>query len=225
MAGMEERLGAKTDDLRSDIKEDVQKINGRIDAQDERINIQDGKIQTCHKEVHELQMQFKNLRSNLEAQQQSQTPTHSEELAKQAWLGGFPAMDKDAIEREAAKIVCGFAGFEKVQCKGVVSTGAVIYFSSSHEMQDFVSKVKLPQQLYAKQNRPPRSESEKAISSKVTEAWNSLNKAGVPNNRLRANPRKGTVWIIAESGIAGVAATVVDDAIKWGPAAPSDFPR
>ena len=220
MVGMEERLGGKTDELRRDIQGQVIVINTRMDAQDTRIGTQDGKLDACEHEVKESQKQFKSLQSSLGTHQSMSSRPDAEKLAKQAWLGGFQMMEKEALEKEATKLLGESVGFEKVQCRSAVGTGVVVSFASNHDMKEFVSKAKLPGKVYAKPNRPPKSEIEKATSSKVTEAWDCLVKAGITKQALRANPRKGIVWIINKDGVAAVAATIENEAIKWGPAAP-----
>ena len=84
-----------------------------------------------------------------------------------------------------------------------------------------IPAVKLPDPLYIRKNRPPKTPGEKIISGKVAEAWDKLTKAGIEKEKLRANPWKGVVWIVDNKGVAQVAATVVDEKIKWGQAAPT----
>ena len=132
-------------------------------------------------------------------------------------------MEKSAVEAKAKQIFGTPAGFQSVLCNGPVGTGVVVNFDTAVNMKTFVDEMKAKafDPLYVRKNRPQKNSEEKAISEKVTEAWDKLKKAGVDKSRLRANPRKGIVWIIGQGGIAEVAATVANATIAWGTAAPS----
>ena len=141
-----------------------------MDAQDTRIGTQDGKLDACEHEVKELQKQFKSLQSSLGTHQSMSSRPDAEKMGKQPSVGGFQMMEKEALEQEATQLVGESVGFEKVQCRSVVGTGVVVSFAHNHDMKEFVSKAKLPGEVYAKPSRPPKSETERATSSKVIEA-------------------------------------------------------
>ena len=134
-------------------------------------------------------------------------------------------MEKSAIESKAKEIVGNPLGLAEVRANGTVSTGVVVEFDTIQNMKSYVTEhaTNVPAPLYLRWNRGPRNQHEQSIKAKVTEAWNSLTSAGIQKENLRANSRKGIVWVIGGNGIATTAATVEDMTIRWGPGAPESL--
>ena len=132
-------------------------------------------------------------------------------------------MEKSPLEKKARALLGTPDGLRKVECQGPVGTGVVVDFDTIVNMNTLVSTIpaKLLAPLYIRKNRPPKTPEEKIISGKVAEAWDKLTKAGIEKQKLLANPWKGVVWIVDNEGVAQVAATVVDEKIKRGQAAPT----
>ncbi len=131
-------------------------------------------------------------------------------------------MDAKALEKRAAHIVGTPKGFKQIVTRGLVVTGAIIEFETPDDMRAYVILAKSRDlgELYIRHNRPPRTDSEKNVSSKVTEAWNSLVSNGIDKACLRANSRKGILWILDVDGKAEVIAEIINGEIRWQSNAP-----
>ena len=210
--------------IRDIVKEENQVVadamTKRIDAAEKRLDGHEVQIGGCQQGIEDLRKEFKQLRA---APAAGRTGPMLETVAKQAWLGGFPPMEKAALEKKAKALLGTPDGLRSVECHGPVGTGVVVEFDTNENMNTVVSKApaKLTDPLYIRKNRPPKTPGEKIVSGKVTEAWDKLTKAGVEKEQLRANPRRGVVWVIDKDGVAQVAATVVNEEIEWGQAAPT----
>ena len=182
-------------------------------------------IEDCQKGIEELRTQVKSLEATAASRAAATAETAPNGLTKQAWLGGFVPMEKSAIEGKAKEIVGNPLGLVEVRANGTVSTGVVVEFDTIQHMKSYVTEhaTSVLAPLYLRWNRGPRNQHEKSINEKVTEAWNSLTLAGIPKEKLRANSRKGIVWVIGGNGVATTAATVENLTILWGPGAPDSL--
>ena len=176
---------------------------------------------TCKKDIKGLRKQVKDLQADIASRAETTAEVASEGWSKQAWLGGFPPMEKTAIEAKAKEMIGIVPGLLNVHAKAV-STGVVVEFDTAEHMKTYVSDhaKNIPAPFYLRRNRRPKSKEEQEVCEKVTDAWNSLVSAGIQKEQLRANPRKGIIWTIDGNGLATTAATVEHLEITWGPGAP-----
>ena len=200
------------------LQHQVKQINEAVDKNTQDIASHTELLTGHAKSIKDLQQEMKTMKSRSRSMDDI-----SNDIKKEAWIGGFPSMDGHALANRARSIIGSPTVLVDVVIKSQVTTGAIIKFDTPENMREFVSacaRQGLPGNIFTRANRPPRTPDQKSRGALINNAWNQLVQAGMPKESLRANPHKGCVWIVDDSGCAATVVEIINGALEWKANAP-----
>eukprot|EP00973_Karenia_brevis_P027738 3823152-Karenia_brevis.AAC.1 len=134
----EKQTSALKVSLHSEISEVTRRLDSmgaRLDAQDSRLDAAESRLTGHDQEIDNLKKQMASLSAASKRASSADAPRQSVTLDREAWMGGFPRMVRDKLEKRATDLIGQPDGFQSLRAPQNPGSGVIMLFDTAEKMR------------------------------------------------------------------------------------------
>ena len=218
------KLDRRISDVESRIANLDRNISDKFNTIDAESQLHGSSINTHSQLITELQTQnasllekVTSLESGATRRSASATVKGNNPRAHEAFLGGFPKLERETLRQRAADVIGTPPGFVRISAPGDVANHAFVEFRCPEDMRTFVREKRneLPNGLRIK---PNRDADQRARGRNMFDVRQKLVAAGLPMECIRTV--RNEIFKVDANGEAQLVGTLVGQEVQWETAAP-----